>query len=98
MTWLHENHFLYFLKKLNSDDKTVDYLKGICKEVEVDLAELWGVPVKGDEWMKEHMADIKTPIFVRTNYVSIYSQGNVKMYDYIQIGFDKCKLKADLLK
>lgn len=42
MTWLHENHFLYFLKKLNSDDKTVDYLKRICKEAEVDLAELWG--------------------------------------------------------
>lgn len=98
MTWLHENHFLYFLKKLNSDDKTVDYLKRICKEAEVDLAELWGVPVKGDEWMKEHMADIKTPIFVRTNDVSIYSQGKVKMYDYIQVGFDKCKLKEDLLK
>ena len=57
-----------------------------------------GGPVKGDEWMKEHMADIKTPIFVRTNDVSIYSQGKVKMYDYIQVGFDKCKLKEDLLK
>lgn len=98
MTWLHENHFLYFLQKLNSDDKTVDYLKSICREAEVDLGELWGVPVKGDEWMKEHMADIKTPIFVRTNNVSIYSQGNAKVFDYIQVGFDKCKLKENLLK
>ena len=97
-TWLHENHFLYFLQKLTSDDKTVNYLKRICEEAEVDLEELWGVPVKGDKWMKEHMADIKTPIFVKTNGVSIYSQSNAKRYNCIQVGFDKCKLKEILLK
>ena len=98
IAWLHENHFLYFLKELKSDDQTVDYLKKICKEAEIDLEALWGVPVKGDVWMKEHMADIKTPIFVRTNDISIYSEDNAKMYDYIQVGFDKCKLKENLLK
>lgn len=94
--WLHENHFLYYLRKLKSDDKTVEYIKNICKETETDLEQLWNEPVAGDAWMKENMEKIKTPIFVRTNDNSKYSMDDVKMYDCIQIEFNEKELKEKL--
>ena len=96
--WMHEEHFLYFLRKLDSDDNTVNYLKNVCEETNFNLKDLWGKPVGDDEWMKEHMANIKTPIFVKTNEISIYSQEGAKPHDYIQVGFDEHKLKENLLK
>lgn len=96
IAWLHENHFLYCLRKLKSDDKTVEYIKNICKETETDLEQLWNDHVAGDEWMKENMEKIKTPIFVRTNDISKYSMDDAKMYDCIQVEFNEKELKEKI--
>lgn len=39
--------------------------------------------------MREHMAEIKTPILIELNNVSIYSNDNVKPQRIVSIGFDK---------
>ena len=97
ISWLHENHLLYYLYKLESNDKTVEYLKSICKETGFNLDQLWGMHVEGEEWMKQNMEEIKTPIFVKANSVSIYSPDDAKMYDYVQVGFDIKRLEENLL-
>lgn len=97
LEWLHDNHCLYFLKKLEANDGTVEYLKDICKETVCDLNQLWGMQVGDNEWLKQNMEKIKSPIFVRVNDVSIYSPDNAKMYDDIQIGFDEEELKEKLI-
>ena len=95
--WLHDNHCLYFLRKLEADDETVQYLKNICGETAFDLKQLWGMPVGDDEWLKQNMEKIKSPVFVRTKDISIYSPDNAKMYDYIQVGFDEDEMKEKLI-
>lgn len=52
--------------------------------------------VGDDEWLKQNMEKIKSPVFVRANDVSIDSPDNAKMYDYIQVGFDEGELKEKL--
>ena len=39
--------------------------------------------------MREHMTEIKTPILIELNNVSIYSNDNVKSQRIVSIGFDK---------
>ena len=94
--WLHDHHCLYFLRKLEADDETIKYIKGICKEAGFELDQLWGMQVGDDEWLKQNMEKIKSPVFVRANDVSINSPDNAKMYDYIQVGFDGGELKEKL--
>ena len=91
--WLHDHHCLYFLRKLGADDETIKYIKGICKEAGSELDQLWGMQVGDDEWLKQNMEKIKSPVFVWANDVSIDSPDNAKMYDYIQVGFDGGELK-----
>lgn len=95
--WLHDNHCLYFLRKLEADDETLQYLKNICDETAFDLKQLWGMLVGDDEWLKQNMEKIKSPVFVRTKDISIYSPDNAKMYDYIQVGFDEDEMKEELI-
>lgn len=94
--WLHDHHCLYFLRKLEADDETIKYIKGICKEAGFELDQLWGMQVGDDEWLKQNMEKIKSPVFVWANDVSIDSPDNAKMYDYIQVGFDGGELKEKL--
>ena len=47
--WLHDHHRLYFLRKLEADDETIKYIKGICKEAGFELDQLWGMQVGDDE-------------------------------------------------
>lgn len=69
--WLHDHHCLYFLRKLEADDETIKYIKGICKEAGFELDQLWGMQVGDDEWLKQNMEKIKSPVFVWANDVSI---------------------------
>lgn len=98
ISWLHENHLLHWRRVVAPDDATVKYLKDICKETGISVDDLWDVHVENDEWMKQHIKEMKTPIFVRANDISIYSPKGTRMYDYIQIGFDENKLSKSLLK
>lgn len=97
ISWLHDNHLIHWKRKLKPDDSTVNYIKDICKEIGISVDELWGKHVEDDEYMKAHMQEIKSPIFVRANDISIYSPVGTKMYDYLQIGFDKSELSKNLL-
>ena len=75
----------------------LESLKNICDETAFDLKQLWGMPVGDDEWLKQNMEKIKSPVFVRTKDISIYSPDNAKMYDYIQVGFDEDEMKEKLI-
>lgn len=90
--WLHNNNLLHFRRAVAPDDTTINYLKDICKEVGISVDDLWGSHVENDNWMKEHINEIKTPIFVRENTISMYLSNGRKRYDYLHIGFDKNEL------
>ena len=53
------------------------------------MDELWGCHVEDDEWIKENINKIKTPIFVKVNDVSIYSKPGTKFVDIVSVGFNK---------
>ena len=82
---------------MKPDDSTIRDLKSMCENTGVSIDDLWGRHAENDEWMKQHIQDVKTPIFVRANNVSIYSPVGSKLYDYLQIGFDIDLLSMNLL-
>lgn len=94
--WLHNNNYIHCCKVLEMDDNSVSHLKDICKKNGVPLEMLWDMPIGDDEWIKKHICDVKTPIVVRMNSVSIYSDKEKKECDYFHIGFDEKKLEAGL--
>lgn len=94
--WLHNNNYIHCCKVLEMDDNSVTYIKDICKKNGVPLEILWDMPIGDDEWIKKHICDIKTPIFVRMNSVSIYSDKAVEECDYFHIGFDEKELEEGL--
>ena len=89
LKWLHENHILHFIKKLDANDDTVEYLKKIAEETKVSIDVFWGMPVESDEWIKKNISAIRTPILVKQNDVSIYSPDGTVYYEFVQIGFNK---------
>ena len=97
VSWMHENHIIHGTRLLKPDDSTIRDLKSMCENTGVSIDDLWGCHAENDEWMKQHIQDVKTPIFVRANNVSIYSPVGSKLYDYLQIGFDIDLLSMNLL-
>ncbi|MDD2361756.1 MAG: hypothetical protein PHH84_02185 [Oscillospiraceae bacterium] len=89
LKWLHEKHVLHFLKKLDSSDNTVKYLKQIAEEAKVSIQDFWDIPIGNDEWIKMNINEIKTPIFIKQNDVSIFSPDGTAFYEFVQIGFNK---------
>lgn len=96
MSWLHSNNLIHFCHALEINDNSISHIKEICKDNGVALEMLWDMPVGDDTWIKNHICDIKTPIFVRINSSSIYSDKDTPRYDYIHIGFDKIELEEGL--
>lgn len=94
--WLEENHLLYGIYKIDSSDKSVDYLKKIASETKCSLDDFWGNHVENDEWIKNNISSIKTPIFIKINDVSVYSKPGTCFYELVNIGFDKDILSAKL--
>lgn len=97
VSWMHENHIVHWARVLKPDDLTIRDLKHICADTGVSIDELWGCHAENDKWMKQHIQEIKTPLFVRVNNVSIYSPDGSKLYDKLQIGFDIELLSKNLL-
>lgn len=96
LKWLRENHVLHFIKKIDSSDNTVEYLKNIAKEAKVSIQDFWDLPIENDEWIKLNIRSIKTPIFIKQNDVSILSPDGTAFYEFVQIGFDKDLLAEKL--
>lgn len=97
LSWLSDNHLIYDIHLLKTDDFTISLFKKVYKEADISFNELWDNNIENDEWVKQHISDINIPIFIRANDISIYSLTDLKQYDYIQIGFDEIKLKENLL-
>lgn len=97
LAWFHENHIIHSTMKLQSDESSVKYIKSVCAEIGISVDELWGTHVENDEYMEVHMHEIKSPIFIRSNDISIYSPAGTKSYDYLKIGFDETELSERLL-
>ncbi len=96
LKWLREKHILHFIKKIDSNDNTVEYLKTIATEAKVSIQDFWDIPVESDEWIKMNIGAIKTPIFIKQNDVSIFSPDGTAFYEFVQIGFDKDLLAEKL--
>lgn len=95
--WLNENHVLHSIFKIDSSGKSIEYLKKIALDAEVSLDDFWGCHVEDDEWIKDNMDKVKTPIFVKISDVSIYSKPETKSVEIVSIGFDKDILFDKLL-
>lgn len=95
--WLNENHVLHSIYKIDSSDKSIEYLKKIALYAEVSLDEFWGCHVESNGWIKENIDKVKTPIFVKISSVSIYSKSETKSVEIVSIGFDKDILFDKLL-
>ena len=90
--WFHDNHVLYYAQKLVADDKMVDFIREVANATETALSCFWDNLTDDNEWLKMHMSEIKGPIIVKQNDVSIYSQPDIQFYEAVQIGFDEMAL------
>ena len=62
------------------------------------MDDFWGCHVENDEWIKENFDKIKTPIFIKTNNISIYSEPELNLLEMVNIGFDKDILSSKLIE
>lgn len=90
--WFHDNHVLYYAQKLAADDKMIDFIREVANATETSLSCFWDNLTDDNEWLKMHMSEIKGPIIVKQNDVSIYSQPGIQFYEAVQIGFDEMAL------
>lgn len=95
--WLEKNHMLHCICKIDSSDKSIEYLKKIASDAKVSLDDFWGCHVEDDEWIKSNIDTIKTPIFVKISDVSIYSKPGTNFAEIVSVGFDKDILFDKLL-
>ena len=86
---LQSNHRIFHLYKSDKGQGTFDLLKSAAQSDSVPMDTFWIKKGKSENWMREHMAEIKTPILIELNNVSIYSSDNVKSQRIVSIGFDK---------
>lgn len=64
-------------------------MKSAAQSDSVPMDTFWIKKGKSENWMREHMTEIKTPILIELNNVSIYSDDNVKSQRIVSIRFDK---------
>lgn len=86
---LQSNHRIFHLYKSDEGQGTFDLLKSAAQSDSVPMDTFWIKKGKSENWMREHMTEIKTPILIELNNVSIYSDDNVKPQRIVSIGFDK---------
>lgn len=96
LKWLREKHIFHSMKKIDSGDNTVEYLKEIAEEAKISIQDFWKIPIGNDEWIKMNISSIKTPIFIKQNNVSIFSPEGTEFYEFVQIGFNKDALAEKL--
>lgn len=53
--------------------------------------------MEDDEWIRNNIDRIKTPIFIKLNDVSIYSKSGTRSVEIVSIGFDKDILTDKLM-
>lgn len=94
--WFEENHVLYCVYKIDSSDKSIEKLRKIALDARASLDDFWKCHVEGDEWIRDNIDRIKTPIFIKLNAVSIYSEPGLRSVELVSIGFDK-NILADKL-
>lgn len=87
--WFYENHILHNIQKIGSGDEAINYLKRVASEAKITMDELLGTKVESDDWLKENISSIRTPIFVKCNDVSIFSEPGTQIYEFVSDGFDK---------
>lgn len=97
LKWLRENHILHSKIKLEDNDDTVVYLRDIIEKTKISIQEFWDIPVGNDEWIKNNINEIKTPIFIKQNDVSIFSPKGTEFYEFLQMGFNQDLLSENLL-
>lgn len=98
LKWLEDNHILYSTYKIDSSDKTIEYLRKIASETKHSIDDFWDKHVENEEWIKDNIDKIKSPIFIQTNDMSIYSNNQINLYEFLSFGFDKEIIQRKLLK
>ena len=98
LQWFEDNHILYNVHKIDSSSKTIEYLRKIASETKISLDDFWDRHVESEEWIKDNIDKIKSPIFIQTNDVSRYSNNETNLYEILSFGFDKDIMKRKLLK
>lgn len=83
------NYILHNIRKIGSGDEAINYLKRVASEAKITMDELLGTKVESDDWLKENISSIRTPIFVKCNDVSIFSEPGTQIYEFVSDGFDK---------
>lgn len=86
--WFRENHILFFVIELEESDDTVKELKETVDKAGVQLSELWDEKTGDDEWIKNHIRSMKSPVFVKVQDTSIYSKADNTMNRMV-VGFDE---------
>lgn len=95
--WLKENHILHNVFKVDSSAESLVDLKKIASEAEIPLEDIWDSYVDDDEWLKDNIDKIKTPIFIKFNEEGIYSNREKPRFETVSIGFDKNILNKKLV-
>lgn len=98
LKWFEDNHILYSTYKIDSSDKSIAYLRNIASETNLSLDDFWGKHVENEEWIKDNIDKIKSPIFIQTNDVGIYSNNEINSYEFICYGFNKEIIQRKMLK
>jgi len=88
---------IHSICKIDSSDKSIEYLKKIALDAEVSLDDFWGCHVESNEWIKDNINKVKTPLFIKISDVSIYSKPGTKSVEIVSIGFEKDLLSDKLL-
>ena len=77
---------------LENNESSLDCIKKLSKSTQIPLSEFWMNFEDDDEWMKNNIQSIKSPILIKINDTSIYSSKDISCYEFCQIGFDTVKL------
>lgn len=98
MKWLHDNHLLHRKVLLKPEEETVNFLKRLLKDGNVVADDLWKNFQNDDEWIKNNLLNLKTPIICRINDISIYGPKDTKMCDLFISDFDFNEQGASLIE
>lgn len=94
---LESKHILYSMRKIVADDSSLNLLKELATSCGKKIDDFWGSSDVSDECAKQNMNRIISPIFIKQNDISIYSDSEKKFYGGVQIGYDYEEL-CDFIK
>ena len=94
--WLGDRHIISYIRPLCPDDKSAQYLREMANKTHVSIDDFWGKAVGDDDWIKANLYNIREPILIKQNDISIFSPADTKASELIGIGFDKNHLAMKL--